>query len=136
MNMKTCSRCKEEKPFDDYYRTKHAKDGRQAACKICMRGAYNSSRKKKQGHYQAIAKERYAKNTAKMREWKEERGCVVCKETFAPCLELHHLDPNEKERNPSEMYAHSFENFLKEAEKCVVLCANCHRKVHHGFIGL
>ena len=33
--MKTCLDCKEQKPLEDFYRRKTAKDGRQSRCKSC-----------------------------------------------------------------------------------------------------
>lgn len=33
--MKTCSRCKQEKPLEDFYARKGARDGRQGHCKKC-----------------------------------------------------------------------------------------------------
>lgn len=51
-------------------------------------------------------------------------------------LELHHLDP--KKKDPSfRMTRISPINFGKlagEAEKCILLCANCHREVHAGIL--
>ena len=44
--------------------------------------------------------------------------------------DLHHINPLEKEIN----IASSMTNKMKvadEAEKCVLLCANCHRRVEH-----
>lgn len=134
--MKTCSRCKEDKPLDEFHKSSRMKDGLQSSCKSCMAEAYTRSRKAKQSHYQGVAKQRRQKNVDLMREWKENKGCQVCGESFGPCLELHHLDPNEKEGDPSNLAQVSFVKFLQEAEKCVVLCANCHRKVHAGFIGV
>jgi hypothetical protein len=61
---------------------------------------------------------------------------MCCSEKFGPCLELHHLDPTLKEFDPAEGAGKSWNAFLVEAEKCVVLCANCHRKVHHGVISI
>lgn len=136
MFYKVCSRCKFEKPVKAFYKTKRAKDGLQPACKNCMSISYNQSRKKDQARYQEVARVRNNKNTEQIREWKSQRGCKVCGETYAMCLELHHLDPDEKEFNPSEGSAKSWDNFLKEAAKCVVLCANCHRKVHGGIIDI
>jgi len=134
--MKTCSRCKTDKPLHHFHRSSRMKDGLQSSCKSCMAESYTRSRKAKQSHYQEVAKSRRQKNVDLMREWKEDRGCKACGESFGPCLELHHLDPNKKEGDPSSFTYASFEKFLNEAEKCVVLCANCHRKVHAGLIGV
>jgi hypothetical protein len=35
--MKTCTHCKEAKPFEDFYACKHTKDGRQSWCKACVK---------------------------------------------------------------------------------------------------
>ena len=35
--MKTCTRCGEEKPLDEYHRNKALRDGRQAYCKSCVK---------------------------------------------------------------------------------------------------
>lgn len=132
--MKTCSRCKQDKPLDEFHKSSRMKDGRQSSCKNCMSESYTRSRKLRQTHYQEVAKIRRNILQEQMAEWKSSRGCTCCDETFSPCLELHHTDPSEKEGDPSSFTNVSFRAFLKEAEKCVVLCANCHRKVHHGVL--
>jgi hypothetical protein len=101
-----------------------------------MNSSYKSSRSKKQNHYNEVAKRRRDANTARIREWKSAKGCWKCGETYAQCLELHHTDPTEKEFDPCEGSEKSWETFLAEAAKCVVLCANCHRKVHGGLFTL
>ena len=46
-------------------------------------------------------------------------------------LELHHLDPSTKDYQLSNTGgAPSFDKFLAESEKCILLCANCHREEH------
>jgi len=42
---KTCTKCSEEKPLDDYYSDKRAKDGKQSCCKIC----HNAKQRSEQG---------------------------------------------------------------------------------------
>lgn len=60
--------------------------------------------------------------------------CEKCgyKKCFAS-LEFHHINPDDKEfqldlRHLSNM---NFEKILKEADKCMLLCSNCHREIHH-----
>lgn len=132
--MKKCTRCNVDKDVTEFFKTKRSKDGLQPACKSCMNVSYKASRGKKQDHYNAVSASRRRSITQKIREWKEERGCCLCDEKFGPCLELHHLDGSEKDFHPSEAMGKSWAAFLKEAEKCVVVCANCHRKVHHGVL--
>lgn len=136
METKVCPRCNTEKSVDDFCKSSRMKDGYQSACKSCMNESYTRSRKKKQKHYQQVAKDREGSNTQRIREWKSEQGCKVCGENFAQCLELHHLDPTTKEFDPAEARNKSWNTFITEAAKCVVLCANCHRKVHAGHISL
>lgn len=52
-------------------------------------------------------------------------------------LQFHHLDPSTKEFNLSDKgRSTSWEKSLKEADKCVLLCANCHMEVEDGIITL
>lgn len=62
-------------------------------------------------------------------EFKKTLSCLDCGMDDFRCLEFHHLDPNEKEDNLSNLYRHT-KKFLEELKKCVVLCANCH-KIRH-----
>lgn len=134
--MKTCTRCKETKLFTGFCKMSRSKDGYQPACKSCMAVSYNQSRNKKKDHYQNIARARRRQLQEQATAWKSSQGCAKCSENFGPCLELHHLDPKVKEGDPSSFVNVSFEAFLAEASKCVVLCANCHRKVHAGLFNL
>jgi hypothetical protein len=68
------------------------------------------------------------------RKWMAERRksffinkkCEKCDSTIN--LELHHVDPNEKENH--RIWSWSEERRLKELEKCVVWCRDCHEKYH------
>lgn len=76
--------------------------------------------------------------TAKTRAMKnkviEMKGGKCKKCGYNKCidaLELHHLDPSTKDYQLSNTGgAPSFEKFLAEADKCILLCANCHREEH------
>lgn len=47
-------------------------------------------------------------------------------------LEFHHLDPTKKEISLSASWGNNFEKIKLELDKCVLLCANCHREVHNN----
>ena len=46
--------------------------------------------------------------------------------------EFHHTDPSQKDPSWAKMIAnnHRIENMKQEVDKCIVLCANCHRETH------
>lgn len=61
-------------------------------------------------------------------------ACYGCDRVGPPALfEFHHWDAREKAFGISETGAHhSWKKVDRELEKCVMLCANCHREVHAG----
>lgn len=59
--------------------------------------------------------------------------CNECKNTFHPSIyEFHHVDPETKDKDPSKMMSLSLLRLTNELDKCILLCANCHRLIHHG----
>lgn len=102
------------------------------------------SDKKKQREYQrkwhqqnrkkrySDRKERRLRNQLFLAECKSRMGCRICGETHPGCLNFHHKDAERKTRKLTEMAARyvSLETLENEMEKCEVLCANCHRKLH------
>ena len=50
-----------------------------------------------------------------------------------PIFDFHHIDPSTKDFSLSSngLDRNGVERVLEEAEKCVILCANCHRLHHH-----
>lgn len=66
-------------------------------------------------------------------EYKSTLSCVQCGFSHPAAIDFHHRDRNDKEFNPSQMRDYTNkERFLKEIEKCDVLCANCHRILHYN----
>lgn len=61
--------------------------------------------------------------------------CKLCGYHKCPeALEFHHLDSNEKDFQIAISMAAgwAWERIKSELDKCVMLCANCHREVHSG----
>lgn len=58
--------------------------------------------------------------------------CEIC--GYNKCyaaLEFHHKDPNEKDFGlASKGYTRNIEECKKEVDKCILVCANCHREIH------
>jgi hypothetical protein len=59
--------------------------------------------------------------------------CCVCNENDVACLDFHHLDGDEKYDKLSNAIKDKWgkEKIDLEISKCVVLCSNCHRKLHY-----
>jgi hypothetical protein len=62
-----------------------------------------------------------------------KKKCYICGETTYCCLELHHI------RDKLYTISHAVRNlptplFVKEMDKCIVVCSNCHKKLHNNII--
>lgn len=57
--------------------------------------------------------------------------CNICGYDKTPsALEFHHIYPGSKEKAPHELMFLSWDKQKEELDKCILLCANCHREVH------
>ena len=51
--------------------------------------------------------------------------CVDCGVQYPPyVMQFHHLDPSKKYKEISAIK--SVKALMREVEKCIILCANCH----------
>lgn len=58
--------------------------------------------------------------------------CIRCLNTFPDCCyDFHHLDPTIKDKKISGIMRLDIKKLWEELEKCILLCANCHRIVHY-----
>ena len=64
--------------------------------------------------------------------------CNICGyDKVIGALEFHHLIPEEKEYGISAKgTCHDIEKDLKEIQKCILVCANCHREIHNNCFSL
>ena len=72
-------------------------------------------------------------------DYRVKCACVVCGENTATCLDFHHLNVDDKDRSISSaasQWGWGIQRLTKEISKCLVLCSNCHRKLHAGLINL
>lgn len=132
MEVKFCSSCSQSKGALLFSKG-------QSRCKECMSAWHKN-------HYATNAEYRLRRNEGKkaraeksrklIQRYKRFCGCKVCGEREPVALDLHHTDPSSKEVEVSKTVNYSREILKKEVRKCVVLCANCHRKVHAGIIEL
>lgn len=65
------------------------------------------------------------------KELKATLKCERCAEAVTDCLQFHHVDPSTKGFDISVgVRGCSKQRILDEIAKCIVLCANCHLKLH------
>lgn len=61
--------------------------------------------------------------------------CRICGEHVKCCLDFHHIDPTKKVSDISSLISKALgDDILAELSKCVVVCSNCHRKIHAGLL--
>jgi predicted HNH restriction endonuclease len=79
-----------------------------------------------------------AKRRKKIREMAiEYKGgkCELCGyDRCFQALDFHHIGSTGKDFGISDKgYTRSWEKVKKEIDKCILVCANCHRELHVGF---
>lgn len=61
--------------------------------------------------------------------------CCICGfDSYPEAMDFHHVNPEEKEFPLSSNVMKSLDKQLEEAKKCILVCANCHRGIHAGYI--
>ncbi len=62
--------------------------------------------------------------------------CIICGYKQCPgAFDLHHTDGSTKEFGLSQRgLTRSWKTIKKEADKCILVCANCHREIHANFV--
>ncbi len=117
--MKLCKYCNEYYSESDFgvAGTIGNKTYRRLKCRFC----YAKTKKLLVEKYQKI-----------LDDYKKKNGCIKCRIKDHRVLEFHHTS-NKKFSIGSARYNHfGIERVKKEIEKCVVICANCHRIIHYG----
>ena len=109
-----CNCCGQVKPEIEFYFS----NGKlaQKVCKSCVR---------------ENEKEKYYSKQEKLIELKSSMSCKKCGCSKHYLIDFHHTNPAEKDFTISENSHAKFETLLKEIEKCIPLCSNCHREFHY-----
>ena len=118
--MKVCKYCGVEQPVENFgvARVINGKSYRRLKCGTCK---------------YARQKERIRETNRYLQELKKTLRCARCGFSDHRALEFHHLDPEVKEFAIGDIARRggSRQSLLREIDKCVVLCANCHRIEHY-----
>lgn len=79
---------------------------------------------------------KYRKNVKEQLIQYKGGKCQICGyNRCTQALDFHHLDPKEKELKISGG-TRCFETLKKEVDKCILVCANCHREIHADVISI
>ncbi len=137
MEIKTrkCTMCKLDLPEDDTnFASRHDRGKKQfqSSCRECQKNY-------RRQHY-LDNKQKYIDKSKVYRqvfldwfiEYKKSLSCEICGESRYWVLDFHHKDPKEKDLEVSLVVRQcSKEKLLDEINKCMVVCSNCHRDIHH-----
>lgn len=128
-----CNKCGIDKNAEEFPFKNKKLNKRSSICKECQREYklkyyYNH----KETHYERNKKTKQ-KITDYINDYKKTHPCLKCGESTIECLDFHHLGNKEIEVAKLKGYG-SLNKVKNEISKCIVLCANCHRKLHAGTI--
>lgn len=140
LQRKRCTRCKKPRLLDEFNKSSYRPERRRAHCKLCEREQANNFYRKNPEPYRRRArifkKVSGARRLAEAERIKREVGCLICGERLTCVLDFHHRFGNSKGKDGgvpvSRAAYNSDRQFKRELAKCVVVCANCHRKIHAG----
>ncbi len=130
--MKNCNRCHQDKDESEFDKSSKRYDGLQTFCRSCKKqwdAAYYQANKTK-----CLARTQTSKTKRLewLAEYKATLKCKECGESHVSCLDFHHRDKDTKVESIANLIQRaSVERIQKEIDKCDVLCANCHRKLHY-----
>lgn len=118
MNTKICTKCGKELPLEDFNWRNKAAGTRRSECKYC---------------HSNYMKNKYKEKQQVIEQLKSECSCAKCGDKRGYVLDYHHINPEEKEDNISKMLSNRYDinKISQEINKCIVLCANCHREFHY-----
>ena len=83
-------------------------------------------------HLITKASNRRKTQTLKFAEFKATKSCIKCGENHPATFDFHHVVRHPDNKKVSKLLqSHNYGAARKEIQKCIVLCANCHR-IEHG----
>ena len=122
----TCNTCFQEKAKENF-------SGRRKFCNACYAAKAREQYLKDYKFREKIKQRTYDRITKNKEKAIKYLGgkCLDCGGLFpSEVYDFHHLDPATKEKELTKARFESWENYKKELDKCVLLCANCHRLRH------
>lgn len=70
-------------------------------------------------------------------QYKGGKCCICGYNKCVEALDFHHLDPTQKDFGiGAKGYTRAWSKVKEELDKCILVCANCHREIHAGILEL
>lgn len=128
--MVVCTKCFIAKPEVEFSFRSLSRGTRLRICKVCTRKQVQQHYLDNKNYYLAKTKKRNHIVRAEIRnyiwDYLLEHPCIDCGERDPVVLEFDHK--GDKEMNVSHMANGPLEKVKVEIAKCVIRCANCHRR--------
>lgn len=134
MEVKICSKCKMELPIDMFRWKNKAQGKKHSQCKACQSKQEHQHYLENQERRETIRlrTDVQKRNNIEFIENKKLQGCAKCKDKRFYVLDFHHVNPEQKDGTIAHMIkSSSIEKLVEEVDKCILLCANCHREFHY-----
>lgn len=132
--MKKCTKCKQEKLFDEFNFKSKKLGTRHGQCKSCTRLLVKNHYDNNQEYYLRKTQKRNRKLRIEVLKYQQEyllkNSCVDCGESDIAVLEFDHNGEIPKFKAVSLLIRArcSLAKIQVEVKKCEVRCANCHRR--------
>ena len=133
MKTKVCSTCKRRRKVKFFTRNASKKDGLNYSCGECQR-AYTRAHYTSNKEYYASKSEDHRKKMQALVRGLKDVPCSDCGVRYPHyVMDFDHVR-GRKTKQVADMVSRSMSEraIRKEAEKCDVVCANCHRERTHG----
>jgi hypothetical protein len=93
---------------------------------------------KDRAHYLVLAVSKRRRKLKSLAVELKGGKCQICGyNKYVGALDFHHLNGESKDFDLSTRgLTRSWEKIKDEADKCILVCANCHREIHGGLIRL
>ena len=132
--LRLCKKCGELKPLSEFNKRNDGHGGGyHCYCRVCDREYSREHYRKNKKYYREKQSRFRDQGLARVWQYKCKHPCGKCGEDHPACLVFHHRNPGDKDKCVSKMAANGtgWPRLLAEIQKCVVLCTNCHRKLHY-----
>jgi len=130
--MKTCVTCGTEKHEEEFNWRYKSLGIRHPTCRECQKGfRKNWYEDNKERHLKQVQdRKREARTVAREYVWKylSTHPCEQCGESDPVVLEFHHVGGKDMAISEFVAGGYSVVTIQAEIDRCVVLCANCHRR--------